>query len=87
MSIAKHPLSQYNIFVIQYSHDGLKWFGYGADAVTPANEYGYGDVQTEYSNVLSKWHKPYPATYVRIYGNGKIIQQNELSPMYTVTRR
>ena len=51
-----------NVFIIQFSHDGIKWYGYGADVVKPATEYDYDSAQVAYGDIFSKWRKPYPAT-------------------------
>ena len=73
------PLKNY---IIQYSHDRNLWFGYGADATRPPTSFSKDEVDSKYADVLRKWRKPYPATYVRIFNTmeGRVIQENELDP-------
>ena len=69
-------------FIIQYSHDDVKWFGYGADVITPPTQFNEVDGNAEYERVLAKWHSPYPASFVRLADlNGIVMRHDTLSVM------
>ena len=67
------------IYIIQYSHDKTKWFGCGADAVKSPTEFSLGEVLDKYDWILENWHKPYPATWVRIVSEGLVVRCDQLS--------
>lgn len=70
--------SEDRIFVIQFSHDDVRWFGYGADAITLPTRFNEAGGIAEYERVLSIWHAPYPASFLRLVDSREEVVRHDI---------
>ena len=79
------------MYIIQYSHPWTpdRWFGYGGDKITPPTAFDTPEAAlSEYERLLRVWHKPYPATFIRLVGpENQVVREDELTLDPRITER